>query len=245
MRHIFIFSIILTLLLLSQSGFAQDCDTSLKPKDDPQYGYRERDNRCEGFYISDVSIPNLDVISVLQGKLYYDLDISERVDISSEIVKDKTIYVRAQAIPLKTYYRMDTKLLPNTTLEWPIKDVILPNNLSYKKIGLLGWYMSGKNQIYVPLETKAKVNALKNDNIIRIIFRSTVDLENINYAWYSYETQKTTDWEQNLRSSSRAGMPIVVNLKHEAKGKQLLIIAAKVMNTKDAWIKKKIELIVK
>lgn len=243
MRLILIFS--LTFILFSQFGFAQDCDTTLKPKDDPQYAYKERDNRCEGFYISDVAIANLEVVSVLQGKLYYDLHSTESVEISSEIVKGKKIYVRAQAIPIKTYYRMDAKLLPNTILDWPIKDVILPNNLSSKKIGLLGWYMNGKNQIYVPLKTKAKVNSSRNDGIIRIIFRSTVDLENIQYAWLSHEGQDSTGWQQNLINTIRAGMPIVVNLKHEAKGKQLLIIAAKVMNTKDSWIKKKIELIVK
>lgn len=243
MRLILIFS--LTFILFSQFGFAQDCDTTLKPKDDPQYAYKGRDNRCEGFYISDVAIPNLEVVGVLQGKLYYDLHSTESVEISSEIVKGKKISIRAQAIPLKTYYRMDAKLLPNTTLEWPIKDVILPNNLSSKRISLLGWYMSGKNQIYVPLKTKAKVNNSRNDDIIRIIFRSTVDLENIQYAWPFHEEQDSTGWQRNLINTSRAGMPIVVNLKHEAKGKQLLIITAKVMNTEDTWINKKIELIVK
>ncbi|GAF93933.1 unnamed protein product, partial [marine sediment metagenome] len=163
----------------------------------------------------------------------------------SLIVEDKTVYIKAQAIPLKTYYRMDAKLPLNSTLKWPINDVILPNNLSSKTIGLLGWYISDGKQIYVPLKTKAGINSSKNDDVIRIIFRSTVDLEHIQYAWLSYETQDSTDWQQNLINTSRAGMPIVVNLKHEAKGKQLLIIAGKVMNEKNKWVKKNIDVIVR
>lgn len=243
MRLISIFSI--TLILFSQFGFTQECDTTLKPKKDSIYGYKERENRCEGFYISDVAIADIDVVSVLQGKLFYDLDKEESVEISSLIVKDKTIYIKAQAIPLKIYYRMDAKLPPNSTLEWPINDVILPNNLSNRTIGLLGWYMSNGKQIYVPLKTKAEISSLKNDDVIRIIFRSTVDVEQIHHAWISYETQKSTGWQKNLMSTCRAGMPIVINLKHEAKGRQLLLIAAKVMNEEDKWVKKTIDMIVR
>jgi hypothetical protein len=243
MKLIVIFCI--TLMLFSQSGFSQYCDTTLTPTDDPQYSYSERGNRCEGFYVSDISISEIDVVSVLQGKLYYDLDSNETVEISSEIVKDRTIYIRAQAIPLKTYYRMDAQLLPNTTLDWSINEVITPCSLSSKKIGLMGWYMSDGERIYVPLKTKTEVNSSGNDNIIRVVFRSTVDLDSIRYTWYSYETQESTGWQRNLRDSSRAGMPIVVNLMHEAQGRQLLVITGKVMNTEDTWKRRKINLIVR
>jgi hypothetical protein len=215
---VFIVAQILSFVALCQ----QNCDPNLTPIDDSLYSYHPRENRCEGFYKSKVSAPSIDVVSVLKGYLYYELQQDEVVRISSPVVANKTISARAQAIPLKTYYRMDSTLQPNQTLDWPLKDVIFPRGLSYDHIGLFGFYIWESKILYVPLSAKAKGKS-SNDSLVRVIFRSSVDVNDPYYALISSDNMHARGW-QLLKGIYRAGNPIVVKIPNSVNG----IIALKI-----------------
>ena len=125
-------------IVFGESLYAQ-CDKSLKPVESYSIQYRPRsDNRCEGFYESAVSSGSLNIVGVTQGKFKFRRDPKEKLKVSSPTVKN-VVNVRAVGIPLKTYYRMDAQISPNGNLEWPVGDVLYPQELTYKKIGVFGW----------------------------------------------------------------------------------------------------------
>jgi len=233
-------SVIFMVFCLLTNPFAkeQDCDKNLKPISDPEFAYKERGKRCEGFYKSKVAFPSFEVVGLLQGKLNYDLDSNEVVEIYSPIVKDKAIFVRAQAFPVKTYYRMDASIEPLEKLKWPIKDVILPKNLSSRKISILGEYNFGEHTVFVPLRADAKINKFSNDNKIRVFFRATVDVS-VYYYWYSIREKKNYDW-QKIERICRSGMPIIITIPESFQELYYLTIKAKILNSKDQWLEKSI-----
>jgi hypothetical protein len=219
--------------------FAQSCDSTLIPVEDSEYRYQKIENRCEGFYRSPVAAPMINVIGIVQGKLNYSLKQQEIIEIAAPHVVDKNILVRAQAIPLKIYYRMDAFITRDGKLNWPVKDILLPNNLTPGKISLMGWYFKDQEKIFVPLQTRSRLDSTVNDNIIRVTFRSSVTVENIQYATYSYQTKTTGDWKDHYIYTCRAGMPINIMLA-PGDGLHRLTVSAKISGSDDEWLEKQI-----
>ena len=235
--------IIFALLGMSyQLLFSQGCDSTLKTDENNLFKYQKIKNRCEGFYRSQVvSASRIDVIGVTKGKFSYDLDSAEVIKISSPLVMSKNVTVRAQAIPIKTYYRMDAIITDGGTISWHIEDVLLPNRLTSNKIRILGWYESDGNKVYVPIRTQAKVNSIINDNSIYLTFRPTIKVINIQYSLYNYQAKESTGWQNPILSSCRSGMPINIRLVLD-RGLYHLVISAQVEDSEDEWIEKQINI---
>ena len=125
---IILLSVIVLIITFQELLYAQ-CDKKLRSSESEKTGYRIRShNRCEGFYESDVSSGSLNIVSVTQGKFKFKLDSNEMITVSP-IVNNKTVNIRAVAIPLRTYYRMDAQLDPKTNIKWPVADVLYPKKL--------------------------------------------------------------------------------------------------------------------
>ena len=79
-----------------------------------QVEYRWRQNRCEGFYRSNVSSGDLELVSLLVGRLSTDSSSrNSQLEIVAPVIQRSLtgpIKVRAVAIPPRTYYRMDATL---------------------------------------------------------------------------------------------------------------------------------------
>src|SRR5688572_24125356 len=104
------------------------CDTSLRAIADAT-GYRARagDPRCEGVFESPVSVTELEVVSVTVGALSFDIDVHHEVVVAPPDLKGlnaKAVNVRAVALPLRTYYRMDAVLAPGEIFHWPLAAVV-------------------------------------------------------------------------------------------------------------------------
>ncbi|MBD3287524.1 hypothetical protein GF337_01860 [candidate division KSB1 bacterium] len=233
------FLMILLSLLNVEAIFSQSCDSTLIPVEDSEYRYQKIENRCEGFYRSPVAAPMINVIGIIQGKLSYSLEQQEIIEIAAPNVDCKNISVRAQAVPLKIYYRMDAFITGNETLKWPVRDILLPNNLTAGKISLMGWYFKDQEKVFVPLHTRSTLDSTVNDNIIRVTFRSTVTVENIQYATYSYQTKTTSDWKDHYIYTCLAGMPINILLA-PGNGLHRLTVSAKISGSGDEWLEKQI-----
>ncbi len=73
--------LILIVPFLNSRLLAQ-CDPNLKPSRNTDFPYIYRDGRCEGFYNSQVSTPNIQIMGLIQGRLNYSLTESEVVTLS-------------------------------------------------------------------------------------------------------------------------------------------------------------------
>jgi hypothetical protein len=217
-------------IVFSINSLAVNCDPNLKTASNDIFEYKDRGDRCEGFYISKVATPSLDLIGYLKGKLNYELDDKEVVNITLPIkttVSSQIVNVRSQAFPLKTYYRLDAILTQEKPIIWPIKDVLKPKALSPKYIGIYGWWKSESNKtIYVPLRAESKISKVKNDGQFRLFFRSSIDVSDVNCFWSYYKGNNLQREKQFINKIYRAGVPIVITPPVGANGICALLVTA-------------------
>jgi len=226
-------------LLLSGRGLAatQSCDRAIEPTLN-SLGYRPRGNRCEGFYKSKVATGSLDLVGILVGRLDFELDAREVIEITSPVVADRTIAIQAQAFPVKTYYRMDAELSRAGRLQWPVDDVLLKKQLSHERISILGWYRTAGSQIFVPLRAWGRLRPPVGDTRVRVYFRPTVDLRNVQYRFVAVD--RRSNWEPLL--GGRSGRPIVVALPSDLSGLVDVIVSGEVRRAEDVWLEQKVRL---
>jgi hypothetical protein len=222
--------ILALLMIFSTSSFAADCDPNLKTTSTDNFKYKDRENRCEGFYISKVATPSLDIVGFLKGKLNYELNEGEVVNITLPFhtgSSNRKVNVRSQAFPLKTYYRLDAILTPGESLHWPIKDVLKPKALSSKNIGAYGWWKSESNTIiHVPLRTESRMSKVLNDKQLRLFFRSSIDVSDVNCVWRYYKGDDIQKEKQYINKIYRAGVPIVITPPKDVNGICSLYVTA-------------------
>ena len=140
------------LVTTAHSQQEQKCDALVPAQG--QIEYRWRENRCEGFYRSNVSSGDLELVSLLIGKLTVGIAKNAQLEIVAPTIQRSLggpIHVRAVAIPPRTYYRMDAVLNPGTPLSWPVGDVLAPSQLSLDRIGVFGWVDGSPERVFVPV----------------------------------------------------------------------------------------------
>jgi hypothetical protein len=142
-------------LLAAMATYAQQpekCD-GLVPAQG-QIEYRWRQNRCEGFYRSNVSSGDLELVSLLVGRLAGETTRNSQLEILTPAVQGSLsgpIKIRAIAIPPRTYYRMDATVPSGARLSWPLGDVLEPGKLSMDRLGVFGWVDASPERVFVPL----------------------------------------------------------------------------------------------
>jgi hypothetical protein len=161
------------------------CDDNLRPIPGSQ-GYQQRTTtaRCEGMFESPVRAIDLEVVSFLIGSLTFNVDNDQQLVISvpqaSDLI-DNEIHVRAVALPLQTYYRMDTVAAPGTTALWPILDVLKPQSLTAKQLGVFGWSGDQADRTLIPVVVRTEGSSSPTDVQAELKLRSPVDLERVNW----------------------------------------------------------------
>jgi hypothetical protein len=110
------------------------CDPNLKQEEQPQ-GYRQRGDRCEGYFIQPVAGGRLDIQSFGEAPRVNVAGKSELV-LGWPSFGTETIRVRAYSLSPKEYYRMDTvRPSGQTSYSWPV-GIPASRNLA---IGLVSW----------------------------------------------------------------------------------------------------------
>ena len=190
--------------LILAIAFCQ-CDNTLKPSDNAQVAYKPRGNRCEGTYIAKVAAPSLDVVGFTKGMFNYKLDKSEVITI--ENTSGSNIFIRASALPLNTYYRMDAALEKNTAFKWMVKNVLFNLNIPSNSLGIYGWKGSEKQKIFVPV--KPVSSSYKPDKKYYLIIRTSANVLEVKYR---YASGADFSSYQSVGGKARAGQPIVIVL---------------------------------
>jgi hypothetical protein len=131
------------------------CDPHLEQLVDNPFGYRLRDDRCEGVYIKEVGSTTLMVASLTEWFEDYDFDSDKDLLIKWAVPGNLSIRLRAQGLRRRLHYRMDTvRPSDTTTYIWPL-NILAALRIQRKDIGVVGWTRFAMNRterrVYLPL----------------------------------------------------------------------------------------------
>jgi hypothetical protein len=158
----------------SAAAWADGPCPSLSPDRGP-LGFRRRlgGDRCEGFFKSNVAGEALSVAFLMAGRFPASAEVVE----VSGAAPGREINVRAVALPLGTYYRMDATVGPNRPLRWPLAEVVQASrSLKSTDLGLYGWIGDAARPTYVPVRAALPGAAPAADEPLRLGVRANVPL---------------------------------------------------------------------
>lgn len=148
-------SILFSLLLFFYSSLHAQCDPNLIPANSsPSTAYKQRNGRCEGFLRKpSKGAESLKLVGFTIGKLSYPYDRGKNIIINLGTRSTQQIFVRATALPIGVYYRMDAVLDRSSPLVWPTQEILLkhPQTRYSKNISVLGFVMNGNKKVYTPV----------------------------------------------------------------------------------------------
>ena len=127
---------------------------------------------------------------------------------------DDTINVRAVGIPLKTYYRMDAQIIPNDRLEWPVGDVLYPQELKYKTIGVFGWTGTEREKTYIPIKVASTLlSEDEEEKTVYVYLRASIDVMNVRWRFADLledgTCAKAGSWIRPTKNEYYSGQRIV------------------------------------
>lgn len=206
------------------------CDKGLNAAQSSD-GYKQRSNRCEGFYESQVASESFNIVGITQGKFRFKLDAKEKITISSSVVLDNGINIRAVGIPAETFYRMDAQISPIASLEWPVGEILYPNKLTYKDVGIYGWTGKINQKTYVPLSVITDLYGQTENNIIYVYLRASIDVKNVQWRFADVSQDgncaKAGDWiSQDKDRIYRSGTRIICKIPTNETGLICISVSA-------------------
>jgi hypothetical protein len=210
------------------------CDR-LRPLPDSDAQYKERGNRCEGLYVADVGVPSLELVSFQLGGIAYQLYGGEHLRVTAPGQK-QSVHVRAVAVPARTYYRMDATIEAGATLDWPVSDVLLPQNLGPERIGVFAWKGSENAMIFVPVRIQGGGAAAANQKAVAILtMRPSFDVARIMWRSAVVAGERCStfgDWQNLATSQVLAQQPVRLKLG-SLTGQHCVEVAAQAGSSND------------
>src|SRR5215831_3793702 len=192
------------------------CD-AVRPLPGSSSSYQPRENRCEGLYVADVGVRSIDIVSLTYGSLAFNLQDKLPLHVAAQ-GQTQPLYIRAVAIPPRTYYRMDAVVRPGAVLLWPITDVLLPENLTDSRLGIFGWKGTESSKTFVPVRvvTDKSPSPAPGSQPILLSIQASFDAETIKWrsARFSPGACLAFDkWQDATSHLVPAGSPLQINLK--------------------------------
>jgi hypothetical protein len=199
-------------LTATRAVLAQNCK-GLPPLQGTQSGYQQRGDRCEGLYVANVGAHSLTAKSFSFGKIRFDLEPAVVLQVSVPGQKE-AVNIRAVAIPPKTYYRMDAPLAAGKTMRWPVRDVLLRENLSDSRIGIFAWKGPDTAKTLMPVRVIAQKQAVTSAAPFLTI-QASFDAQLV--KWRSAPAradgcQAFGPWQNAIQHPVTASWPIAINL---------------------------------
>ncbi|SRR6266851_5938807 len=230
---------LVTLACASAGSAEPPCDPALRPVQG-EAGYTPRRNRCEGLYVSPISAPGLELVSLLRGKIRYDLHPQARLIVqapSSPSSGSRGIHIRAMALPLKTYYRMDATLDDTRQIEWPVGEVLFPLGLHQASIGAFGWVETDRSSLFLPLRVTPKGSSSSSGREpIEIGVRTTTTLDRL--LWRVAEESPSAQpgrWEP-VKGDFSAGKTITISLPEGPAGVLIVEVVGQLHGSQE-WMR--------
>ena len=229
-------------ILLVVSVRAQDelCDPGLDPiAGGLGYELRARNQRCEGLYESPVHAIGLEVVSLLHGRLDFDPATARHLTVAvpdAAVIGQNQVNVRAVALPLKTYYRMDARIPAGGSMLWPVHDILAPASLGPDRLGVFGWIGSESDKTFVPVSVVAEDAAgFAAGARVELGLRAPTDLESLVWRVSATHAEDRPPWTDAVPGPVRAGQIMRLILPDDVRGLVDVEFAAKRPNL-DQWL---------
>jgi len=224
-------------ILTVASAQVDPCDARLRPVADHS-GYSRRGDRCEGFYVSPVAVTDFEVVSLLRGKLYFNLQPHVRLEVlapNAPGVIQGPVLVRAVALPPRVYYRMDATVPVNRPLIWPVDALLLPWRLDANKVGMFGWVGTEGERTFVPLQVVPS-GAPQPAGPVELVVRSAADVESVKWRSSDGSDQRPSPpvWRDAVTTPVPAGRPVTIVLPDGPTAVLRVEVAAKEQH-RDRW----------
>lgn len=201
------------------------------------YQLRSGDSRCEGFYQSPVAGESVELLSLTTGRIDYKIHADGTVHITAPNVSalnSTEVRVQAKALPLGTYYLMESSIPSAGLMKWPMAPILAPAKLTPDTIGVVGWVDKDEHRILVPVLVSEHASLTESGRSIIALLRSSIDLDALLWrSWPDGKSEKPPEWKK-LGNGVRAGQPIEVELE-PGKGIRMIEVAAKASNS-DRWL---------
>jgi hypothetical protein len=204
------------------------------------YQLRSGDSRCEGFYQSPVAGESLELLSLTSGRIDYRIHDDGTVHITAPNVSalnSAEIQVQARALPLGTYYLMESSIPSAGLMKWPMAPILAPAKLTPDTIGVIGWVEKDERRILVPVLVSERPSPRESGKSIIALLRSSIDLDALLWrSWPNNSSEKPPEWKRlgNGPRALRGGQPIEVELE-PGKGIRMVEVVAKASNS-DRWL---------
>jgi hypothetical protein len=198
----------------------------LEPLPGSSSQYKDRGNRCEGLYVANFGAKSLALVSFTLGVIKYPLQQGATLRVAPANSND-TVHVRAVAKPPNVAYEMDAILQPGSWLDWPVNDVLLPEGLNDKKIGVYGWKQDRGHQVFVPIRVLVSGSPPASSSSPLLTLRPSFDVQVL--KWRSAVGGDTCgtpgSWRDGLTAPVDAGQTLDIPLE-QLRGPVCLDIAA-------------------
>jgi hypothetical protein len=190
--------------LLCSLGLAQSryCVSGIEPAEQGELAYQERDNnRCEGFYVQEVSSTDISLVSLTQSgvvKSTSTLTMTWHVPTTSE---SPIISIQALSIKSRLYYRMDTSEAATGQqgqFDWVteyLNRAGITSEAIGKAIGVSAWVEESSDRLYLPLELSPSDSL--PDNGYAFVLMPDAALDKIR-ASYGFVTDDVTTLKSSL-----------------------------------------------
>jgi hypothetical protein len=160
-----------------QSTTEGHCDPDIRSSGDDVYGYRLREDRCEGIYVRNVGMTTLLVASLTESFENFNPAASQNLQVDWPALGDNNVRLRAQAFRHKLYYRMDS-LRPagNNSYTWS-PNLLATFNLKKNELGVVARTQfkvgATKREVYLPLRIRQQSKTSEGGNYQLVLLPGT------------------------------------------------------------------------
>ncbi len=229
-----IFAIGLLTLAISNDSLVAQCSATVKSDSGSEFPYQHRSNRCEGFYEAQVSAPSIEVVGFYNGQFAFDQKQDEVITISLMREDFSEWNIQAIGIPLDYHYRMDAGFGDGGRLLWSTREVIYPNLIGKKSIGVYAWQKSGNVTYYSPLSVSTKYLNDLSDGGLRLMVRAATSVNEV------YWRSGNESWNR-INKNYGAGQSVEIQIPSSDE-KELIIEIKMKERSSGSWIPKKVYL---
>lgn len=188
----------------------------LRPLSGTPLQYKDRGNRCEGLYEADFGARALALISFTFGELNYSLVNGTKLELT---VPNQTVAVHIRAIPKPSNiaYEMDAFLDAGKTLLWPVDEVLRPESLDARKMGIFAWKGTGANKVFVPVAVRESGSATSQTGSAILSIRPSFEVQVVKWRWAlakNDECDPPSKWADVGQGPFDAGQILKISLAH-------------------------------
>jgi hypothetical protein len=216
-------------------GVSQCCDPSLEPVENLDLQYRERGDRCEGFYQANVASGDvLQIVGLTYGIFTYNALEDQSIVLDCPLASDCSVHVRAVGVPIRMYYQMDATVGPGETLLWPLDEVVLAQGIPAEDIALSAWIGDPESisspEVYVPVRVSGGSEYECSTCPVVLCIRSSADVGDVQWrfaAAHDGTCGTWSDWKPVSDLLYSAGRQIRISIEVQDAQRVCVEVAAR------------------